>query len=233
MVLLKSFPCFVSAAANVTLGWSPVTDPSIAGYEVHYGTASRTYSQVVTVGNTNSVTITNLIPGRTYYFAASSYDTAGIQSGLSNEARYTVPIQAASLKAAPLSNGSFGLSVAGGAGETYVVEASTDLIHWVPVATNTASFNFVDSQAGKYAQRFYRAVFQSPLQTPALAAIPAAARQFNVAVAGSAGQLYVVQASTNLVDWTSVATNAAPFTFVDTNAARFEKRFFRAQPYVP
>ncbi len=47
---------------------------------------------------------------------------------------------------------------------------------------------------------------------------------------GVSGQTYVLQASTNLVDWLSVATNVAPsgvFEMTDPQAAQFQYRFYR------
>jgi len=52
--------------------------------------------------------------------------------------------------------------------------------------------------------------------------------QFALTVLGVSGCQYVVQASTNLVNWVPVQTNVAPFTFVDTNASRFARRFYRS-----
>jgi hypothetical protein len=43
--------------------------------------------------------------------------------------------------------------------------------------------------------------------------------------------MYVVQASTNLLDWVSVLSNTAPFVFVDSNTAGFNQRFYRALNY--
>jgi len=48
--------------------------------------------------------------------------------------------------------------------------------------------------------------------------------------AGTSGQTYVLQASTNLVDWVPVATNVAPagvFEMIDPDAANFQSRFYR------
>ena len=53
--------------------------------------------------------------------------------------------------------GQFGFTVSGDSGNQYVVEASTDLIHWTPVQTNTSPFTLVDTNAGALPQRFYRA----------------------------------------------------------------------------
>ena len=52
--------------------------------------------------------------------------------------------------------------------------------------------------------------------------------QYTLAVAGVPGYKYVVQASTNLINWISLQTNTAPFTFVDVNAGNFRQRFYRS-----
>ncbi|PYJ83151.1 MAG: hypothetical protein DME22_16550, partial [Verrucomicrobia bacterium] len=53
------------------------------------------------------------------------------------------------------------LRVSGAPGATYVVEEGSDLSAWTPVVTNTVSsagyFDFVELQAGRFPQRFYRA----------------------------------------------------------------------------
>jgi hypothetical protein len=64
---------------------NPATDLSL--YKIYYGTASLTYSQVVSVANPGTTTISktlNLSPG-TYYFSVTTVDTSGQESGYSNE----------------------------------------------------------------------------------------------------------------------------------------------------
>lgn len=53
--------------------------------------------------------------------------------------------------------GHFQFSV-GGSAVTTVIQASTNLVNWVPIYTNTAPFTFTDQQSGGYPYRFYRAV---------------------------------------------------------------------------
>jgi uncharacterized repeat protein (TIGR01451 family) len=50
---------------------------------------------------------------------------------------------------------------------------------------------------------------------------------FNLTVAGTPGLNYTVQASTNLVNWTSIYTTNSPFTFTDPNASNYPTRFYR------
>ncbi|MBU1102670.1 fibronectin type III domain-containing protein [Patescibacteria group bacterium] len=83
-------------AGSVTLAWDPNTEPDIAGYKIYYGTSTRTgtdpgvcglcgYATFVDVGNVTLRTIDNLTNGQTYYFSATAYNTAGLESAFSNE----------------------------------------------------------------------------------------------------------------------------------------------------
>jgi hypothetical protein len=45
---------------------------------------------------------------------------------------------------------------------------------------------------------------------------------------GIPGYNYVIESSTDLVNWQSLQTNSSPFTFIDTNAASYPIRFYRA-----
>jgi hypothetical protein len=79
------------AAADITLVWDPNSEPDLAGYKVYFGTASRTYGAPITLGKVTTYTVTGLTPGRTYYFAVTAYNTAGLESGYSNEVSATIP----------------------------------------------------------------------------------------------------------------------------------------------
>jgi hypothetical protein len=52
--------------------------------------------------------------------------------------------------------------------------------------------------------------------------------QFLFSVAGAKGFSYVIEASTNLSNWDSLATNTSPFTFEDNSATNFLRRYYRA-----
>jgi alpha-tubulin suppressor-like RCC1 family protein len=52
---------------------------------------------------------------------------------------------------------------------------------------------------------------------------------------GPSSQVFTIQASTNLAQWTTIATvtnSNGVLSFIETNATRFERRFFRAMPVV-
>jgi uncharacterized repeat protein (TIGR01451 family)/uncharacterized delta-60 repeat protein len=60
-----------------------------------------------------------------------------------------------------VTNGAFGTMISGRANRTYVVEASTNLVNWVPVFTNSTlsgAVSFIDTNAPLFPTRFYRAV---------------------------------------------------------------------------
>ncbi len=84
-------------AAQVAFSWLPNTEPTLAGYKIYYGTSSGNYTNVTDVGLPPVVDgrvqadIDNLTPGKTYYFAATAYDSSGVESDYSNEVSTTVP----------------------------------------------------------------------------------------------------------------------------------------------
>ena len=67
-----------------------------------------------------------------------------------------------------------------------------------------------------------------PTAVSSLASAAHAGGQFALTVTGVSGYQYVVQASTNMINWVPLQTNTAPFTFVDTNASQFNRRFYRS-----
>ena len=93
---LSPFSIAVNQISNgtATVNWTPPTDNSngtaltnLSGYQIHYGTASNNLAQTVQVTNAGltSYTLTNLTAG-TWYFAVTSYTSAGTQSSMSNVA---------------------------------------------------------------------------------------------------------------------------------------------------
>ncbi len=105
-------------------------------------------------------------------------------------------------------------------GKTYVIQATTNLVQWVNILTNTATsgiLTFTDPNAHLYRYRFYRAV---PIElAPSLS------------LAGSQGHTYIIQATTNLVNWVNISTNyqaGSAIAFTDPDASRYARRFYRA-----
>jgi hypothetical protein len=82
-----------NSQSNVTLSWQAPTENAdgsalvdLKGYKVHYGAASKTYSDTIQVANPGLTTyvVQNLGAGK-YYFAVTAYNSAGQESSLSPE----------------------------------------------------------------------------------------------------------------------------------------------------
>jgi hypothetical protein len=154
-------------AASVTLGWNPSSSGTgVNGYYIYYGTSTNNFITVPVYGT--NVTISGLVTGQTYYFAAASFASAGnnwSQSTLSPIISATIgslaPAGGALSALTGLPAGQFGFTLSGAANTQYIVEGSTDLVNWVALQTNTGSFQFVDSNTAQYPRRFYRTVSTS------------------------------------------------------------------------
>lgn len=78
----------VAGTASASLAWDPVSDSSVVGYIVHYGTQSPNsfgscaYQQS-TFSSSPSTTVSGLAANTTYYFAVSAYN--GLESACSGE----------------------------------------------------------------------------------------------------------------------------------------------------
>jgi len=68
----------------VGLTWDASPEPQVK-YKVYSGPSSRSYTNTVDAGTNTSVLITNLANNANYYFAATAYDTTGLESDFSNE----------------------------------------------------------------------------------------------------------------------------------------------------
>jgi sulfur relay (sulfurtransferase) complex TusBCD TusD component (DsrE family) len=82
----------VQALQSVTLAWDPSPDLNVAGYNIQFGGVSGTYTNKVDAGKVTTRTISCLLEGGTYYFAAAAYATTGLESVFSNEIGYTIPL---------------------------------------------------------------------------------------------------------------------------------------------
>jgi Fibronectin type III domain len=86
---LLSFLLGLANAGAVTISWDANSEPDIAGYRVHYGTAADPYNMTVDVA-VPTATITDLEPGLTYTFAVTAYNTSGAESAYSSSVSYTL-----------------------------------------------------------------------------------------------------------------------------------------------
>src|ERR1700730_12709987 len=88
LILLISCASQTPGAQTVTLIWDSILQQDLAGYRVHWGTASGTYTQETDVGNTTTAVVSNLTAGTTHFFAVTAYNSAGLESLPSNEVSY-------------------------------------------------------------------------------------------------------------------------------------------------
>ena len=86
------------ATASVKLAWNPSISTNVVGYKIYFGLASGVYNNTISVTSSTSTnaTVTGLIQGTTYYFAATAVDALGGESPFSNETLYAVPVNSAS-----------------------------------------------------------------------------------------------------------------------------------------
>ncbi len=149
-ILTTSFPLLfvlpeTAKAANVTMAWDSNQEPTLAGYKVFNGLASRNYNGTVDVGNSTSCIVSGLVPGTTYYFAAKAYDTAGNESDFSGEIAFTVPASC-SYSLSPTSQ-SFAAS--GGSGSITVTApagcswSGSSSVSWITITAGSGSGNGV------------------------------------------------------------------------------------------
>ncbi len=134
----------------------------------------------------------------------------------------------------------FGFNLSAASGQAVVVEASTNLVTWIPIHTNlmggSGLFLFRDPESSPRPRRFYRArLYVGALPPPTIpsgSALGFQTGRFGFNIAGVAGQAVLVETSTNLQSWLPLQTNildAALFYFSDSAASNAPSRFYRAR----
>ena|ERR1017187_1031548 len=145
---------------SITLAWNRSSDTNVAGYKIYAGVVSHTYTNMINAGNATNATIFGLIRGNTYYFAATAYNSLGMESGFSSEISYTVPttLPAVQLRVTPAKQ--VILTVTGQTGHMYDIQATQDFTTWKVIGTVTmgasGSLDFTDTNAASFPRRFYR-----------------------------------------------------------------------------
>lgn len=80
-----------ASTGSAVLEWDPVVAADLAGYRIHYGTATGSYPHTVDAGTSTTHTLNNLGAGSRYYFVVTAVDTSGQESGHSNEVSKDIP----------------------------------------------------------------------------------------------------------------------------------------------
>jgi uncharacterized delta-60 repeat protein len=183
---------------------------------------SSDFPQDVTVDVSGNVLVTGYSPG-----SGSGYDFATLKYA----AVPAPPSVPSHLQNPRFEAGQFACDLDGETGRKLLLQASTDFKTWVTLQAyqlTNSPLGFVDPDSHLYPQRFYRlraaegvALMEQPAWT---------AGHFKLSLVGELGRVVVVQASTNLADWTPIATNtlgSAPLLFSDPDSALFPQRFYR------
>ncbi len=142
-----------------------------------------------------------------------------------------------------LPDGRFQLMVSGTPGQSYSLLASTNLINWTPISVfvcTNSPMAIYDPTASNYVRRFYRlgptnvtAQGQLALVPPTLGltSLPLSSGGPTLMLSGSSGVNYRVEASTDLVHWTTI-TNVSSTSITtylkDPAATNYPRRFYRA-----
>jgi len=149
---------YIITSSNINLGGTAgdnvgVTQVTWSNNRGGNGTASGTTTWAVTgialQFGTNVITVT-------------AHDAANNTGQAALTVAYNIPERVVIVTSGPsfgFNGGRFGFIPTGPVGQLVVVEASTDLVSWLPLWTNTFSgaLNFRDPQSDVYSNRFYRA----------------------------------------------------------------------------
>ena len=73
-----------AGAQRLTLAWDPSPSPAVSGYRVYWGTNTRSYQFVTNAGLVLTQSVVLVHRGR-WFFAATAYDTNGLESDFSSE----------------------------------------------------------------------------------------------------------------------------------------------------
>lgn len=232
---------------SITINLQATVNPAVTGYYIYYGTASGDYTNKISVGNVTNVNVSGLVPSLTYYFAATSHDSRNQESSFSSEASYFVPLPITN-EPPFISAMRYTTTAFAGQDVLFAVRAignSPVFYQWVyndaalASATNPILVlsNVAPAQSGAYYVNVSdstgttnSSVINLTVYPPSSTIAQTTSDQGNpvMQVFGLTNYPYVVQASTDLVSWVSVATNLSPFTFVDSNAGGFPYRFYRS-----
>ena len=99
------------------------------------------------------------------YFAGSSVNPATLNGQFGGHLIYVPGLAGLNTKLSAgsyssSSGGTFQFSIASQSGQTNVIQASTNLVNWIPISTNVGSFTYTNTPVSGYPYRFYRVLIQ-------------------------------------------------------------------------
>lgn len=178
--------------------------------------------------------VTNALSEPFYY-----YDSSGNATNCSYQAAYLPTSFPPKLTPRGFDrNGAFQLHVDIASTLPYVIEASTNLIDWVPVATNAAGglLDFADTNVSNYGNRFYRVGEFVPNPQPILSlSVNTNGGNLDLHVQASTKQPYAIEISSDLAQWTTIFTNQLGGTmdYADSLPTNATSRFYRGYLIAP
>lgn len=83
--------CISAHAASVSLVWTQSTTVGITGNKIYYGTASNTYSTIISNTVTTNYTVTNLLWNTSYFFNVTAVSN-GVESPFTTEVNTNIAV---------------------------------------------------------------------------------------------------------------------------------------------
>lgn len=148
-VVLALISTSAVASQHVGLSWKASPDPSVSGYRIYYGSTSGYYTNYLTAGNVTNLEITGLVDNVTYFFAAKSYNAAGVESDFSNETIFTgavaQPGATLSLESSSLAlSQRYQFSLASSAPAGMTINPNNGMVTWTPAISQASTTNLVE-----------------------------------------------------------------------------------------
>ena len=155
---LTLFPAFpddfvlrdVGIGGSLDCIWLPNNEPDFMGYKLFWGTASRTYSDSVTLGRVTTYRISGLQNGTRYYATVAAFDSAGHEGGQAPEQSAipgTIPLVPSGLAALPFY---FGMRL------TWLRNTERDLAGYNLYRSTTPGGNYTKLNSSPFPDTAYR-----------------------------------------------------------------------------
>jgi hypothetical protein len=155
LLIVTALITSVQAAGSVTLAWNRCTNAIVAGYNVYYGGKSGAYTNEISAGNVTNATVSGLVQGTTYYFAATTYASSGMESPFSSEVSYLVPLNAPIVNQPPTLNALGGLTINSNAGPqtvnlTGITSGASNEVQTLTVTATSGNTNLIRTPTVSY-----------------------------------------------------------------------------------
>ncbi len=215
----------------------PSPGPQYPPYGVYAGSTPGSLIPLATGNNFGNASF--------YALAGTAYQIE-VATASESEGPFTLSLTALAplaLSPAPpirLANGSYDLHVIGSLGQSFVIQSSLNGKTWTTIDTDTllaSSLDFLDTSAIGHPARAYRVLSLDTVlnQQPFAMRVPHTnpANGFPLNLTGTSGQPFLIQTSTNLLDWYNLTSGVLidnAFNFTDYDAPNYPQRFYRTIP---